>query len=328
MKIKLYAGLFVALMLTPFSTSAMGPNDVLDRDMKLMLSWFEGRYDNVEQTYFQKLLGVKEENRHERIHSIFKRVDLPEIGKNVYYVQQYIDNDPQNVYRQRIYIFEPVYDRNAIGLNIMSFKDAKAVLNAHEEPEKLAGLKMDDLSAMPAGCRVYWQRQANQFIGFMDKDACRIESKRSGKTIIITDDLVLTEEEIWIRDQAVDSDGNYVFGNKAGIHHKLLKARPMTCWFSVKNEQAKSGWDFASGLEVHDQGGEAWITTTGDNPKKYGIRLRNVRWPYGNNTDAFVIYAHEEGNPKAISYSWAEKTANRVGLNLRWMQASCSNPDL
>ena len=60
----------------PASAQVMGSKNPIYRDMRLMMDWFEGRFDNQEQVYFNKELGVPEDERHERIHSIFHRVDL------------------------------------------------------------------------------------------------------------------------------------------------------------------------------------------------------------------------------------------------------------
>lgn len=302
-------------------------DDVLRRDFTEMLQWFEGEYDNMEQVYFDELMEVGPDEQHERIHSIFKRADLPGVGADTFYVQQYSDNDPAKVYRQRIYSFMPDYERRAIALRILSFKDAAAALDAHIDPTKLDGLGPDDLTAMPEGCTVYWRRQANQFIGLMDQGACRIMSQRSGKELIIEDDLVLTEREIWIQDRATDVDGNYVFGNKAGVPHKLHKQSLFTCWMSVQNDQARGGWDFKPGLKISDQGGEILVTTSGDNPQTVGLRMRNVVWPYGRNRASLVLYAHKDMGARATSYAWTEPDGQRIALNLRWLQASCTKDE-
>jgi hypothetical protein len=59
------------------------------------------------------------------------------------------------------------------------------------------------------GCEVYWRRQEQQFIGTMKPGACRVKSQRSGKTLVITDNLVLSNRSLTILDQAVDETGAY-----------------------------------------------------------------------------------------------------------------------
>ena len=309
------------LLLAPVAQSADNP--VLDRDFRTFLEWFPGTYDNQEQVYFEGELGVPEEERHERIHHTFAPVELPAFGEHVFYVQQYLDDDPAQIYRQRIYSFSVDYDESAIRLAIHTPNDVAALVDAHLDNSKLAGLTPAEATNRP-GCDVYWKKQANQFVGYMKEKACTFVSQRSGKTIVIDDDLVLTDSEIWISDRAEDEDGNYVFGNKAGIPHKNLKARRFECWMAVQ-EQDEESWTFKNGLEVWDQGGTIWIDTEEDEPQTVGIKLRNVHWPTGTNRNSLVLYAYRGGNDRAVSYAWGEPEATRLAMNLRWMQVSCTH---
>ncbi len=297
-------------------------NAVLDRDFRTFLEWFPGVYDNQEQVYFEEELGVPEEERHERIHHTFARVDLPAFGEHVFYVQQYLDDDPEKIYRQRIYVFSPDYEENAIRLQIYTPGDVASLVDAHLDPSKLEGLTPDEARNMP-GCDVFWKKRAAEFDGQMKERACSFVSQRSGKRIIIDDDLVLSQDELWISDRAEDEDGNYVFGNKAGIPHKNVKARQFECWIAARHKDDEE-WTFRQGLEIWDQGGRVWIDTDENEPQTVGIKMRNVRWPTGNNRDSLVLYAYRKDEDKAVSYAWGDPTATRLALNLRWMQASCT----
>ena len=298
------------------------PNAILDRDMRTFLEWFPGVYDNQEQVYFEESLGVPEDERHERIHHTFAPVELPEFGDHVYYVQQYLNDDPAQIYRQRIYAFTADYAENAIRLAIYTPADVDALVDAHLDQSKLDGVTPANSLNRP-GCDVFWRKQANQFIGYMKKGACSFVSQRSGKRIIIDDDLLLTEEELWISDRAEDEDGNYVFGNKAGIPHKNRKARRFECWMAVLKRDGET-WSFDDKLEIWDQGGTIWITTDEDEPQNVGIKMRNVVWPTGTSRNSLVLYAYREDRERAESYVWGEPTAERLAMNLRWMQASCT----
>ena len=319
---KISAWLCLAAVSMLSMQAAADPNAVLDRDMRTFLEWFPGVYDNQEQVYFEEEQGVPEDLRHERIHHTFARVDLPAFGENVFYVQQYLDDDPAKIYRQRIYVFTADYEENAIRLAIHTPNDVASLVDAHLDPTKLEGLTQADAVNMP-GCDVYWRKRASDFDGQMKPRACSFVSKRSGKRIIIDDDLILTDSEIWISDRAEDEDGNYVFGNKEGIPHKNLKARRFECWIAAL-EQNGEDWTFRNELEIWDQGGTIWIETEEVEPQKVGIKMRNVRWPTGNNRDSLVLYAYRGDEERAASYVWGEPTAERLAMNLRWMQASCT----
>lgn len=304
---------------------------ILEKDMTRMLQWFDGSFDNDLQVFFEKDLNTPQEYRHGRIHSIFKRVAVPALGKDVFYVQQYSDNDPSKIYRQRVYTFTPDYAENAIRLDILTPKDGARFMDAHKDPTKLANAVSADFNALP-GCEVYWRRQANQFLGTMKPKTCKII--RTGKpSLLIDDNLVLTENEIWIGDVATLEDGTYVWGNKDGVPHKLDRVRQFSCWVSLLRgakhgdtglEQGNESWFYQANLPIHDRGGVLAVTTDETPPRTVEFKLRRVAWPYGPNRPSTTLYVNNKGEERAVSYAWGEEMATRVGINLRWIQASCS----
>lgn len=302
----------------------------LDKDFALFLEWFPGRYDNELQVFFEPDLKVPEDERHERIHSIFRPVTAPAFGEHVFYVEQYSDGDPAKIYRQRIYAFTVDQSAKAIRLRIHSPKKPEPLVGAWREPDRVKRLKASDATTVE-GCDVLWRRQSNQFIGSIVDGACRVNSPRLGKEIVIDDDLVLTPDEIWISDRATTPDGAYVFGNKAGVPHKLKKIRPFDCWTAVlkgakhgDSDEGLDDWEFSRGGWIHDQGGELSIRTEETPPREVRLKLRRVEWPTGPNRPSLTLYVHEGETKRAVSYAWGEEYAERLGLNVRWLQASCT----
>ena len=294
---------------------------VLDKDFRTMMAWFPGVYDNQEQVYFEAEQEVDEALRHERIHHVFEPVDLPAFGEHVFYVQQHLNDDPAEIYRQRIYSFRPDYEESAIRLTIHIPNDVASLVDAHLDPTKLSGLSPEQTRVLP-GCDVFWRRQSNHFVGYMTPNACSYVSSESGKRIIFNDDLLLTEDALWISDRAQDEEGNRVFGHPTGVPHKNRKARRFECWMTAMQRDGE--WTFRRGLEIYDQGGMVWLETEEEAPQQVGIKMRNVRWPYGNNRPSLVLYAYRPDEDRAVSYAWADPSAQRIGINLRWMQASCT----
>jgi len=94
----------LALLLLVFVVIRVSADDVaiLDKDFRTMMQWFPGVYDNQEQVYFEAEQQVDEALHHERIHHVFAPVDLPAFGEHVFYVQQHLNDDPSDIYRQRI----------------------------------------------------------------------------------------------------------------------------------------------------------------------------------------------------------------------------------
>lgn len=121
---------------------------------------------------------------------------------------------------------------------------------------------------------------------------------------------------------------------KDGTVLKLRRARPATCWVAIRKDKPKADgspdWFFASGVTLHDQGGRALVGTGAADTQPVVIRMRNVVWPPkadgtpSTNKPSVVLYVHKPDQPdKSEAYAWADPGAARVGINLRWMQASC-----
>lgn len=324
------AWLFASLAASIAPASAQPAYAPLEADLALLLEWFPGRYDNALQVFWEPDLAVAEAERHQRIHSVFLPVELPAFGDHVLYVEQYSDNDPKKIYRQRIYSFSADETANAVRLRIFTPRAGDKLVGAARDPSRLKQLKLSDATTI-GGCDVLWRRQANQFVGSIEDGACRVASKQFGE-IIIDDDLVLTDSEIWIADRATTPEGKPVFGHPTGVPHKLRKARAFECWTAVlrgashgDSGEGMDDWQFSRGGLLHDQGGALTLTTDEKEPRKIRLLLRRVEWPSGPNRPSLTLYALEGDSDRAVSYAWTEYDAERIGLNLRWLQASCTH---
>jgi hypothetical protein len=117
---------------------------------------------------------------------------------------------------------------------------------------------------------------------------------------------VLSAEDLWAGDS------------------RMMRAREWSCWMAIPREDRPGTWFSAFNLRILDQGGEVWVKTDEATPREIGYRLRQVKWPAGTNQDALTLYVLKKGEARAPGYAWASPDATRVGLNLRWVQGSCS----
>jgi len=102
------------------------------------------------------------------------------------------------------------------------------------------------------------------------------------------------------------------------------RARTFKCWVSPQKEDGTYG--FFNDVILHDQGGRAW--RSGEGHPRIGLKMRNVVWPTGSNRPSLVLYAYRgDDEDKAVSYTWTGPENDRLAINLRWMQASCTLGD-
>jgi hypothetical protein len=125
-------------------------------------------------------------------------------------------------------------------------------------------------------------------------------------------------------------DLNVKFGD--GRITRLRRARPVSCWSAIKKQtktpEGKDDWLFVKQVKLHDQGGRALIGDGLADVKPVVLRMRYVTWAGSKNASnrpSLVLYVHTSDDPDhAVSYVWADPGAARIGVNLRWMQASCT----
>jgi hypothetical protein len=114
-----------------------------------------------------------------------------------------------------------------------------------------------------------------------------------------------------------------------GAKTTLRRAREVTCWGTVPKIQKKADgsedWYFVPGLKMHDQGGRVRFGGGTSGAPEVILRMRNVIWASGTNRPSIVLYVHTADEPeRAVSYVWGDPDVGRLGVNLRWMQASCT----
>jgi hypothetical protein len=72
-------------------------------------------------------------------------------------------------------------------------------------------------------------------------------------------------------------------------------------------------YDGKTKIVIHDQGGKVKIND------KYSVQLANLQHRSG--LWVLTLKVIENATGKAISYTWTNPEAEKIGINLRWVQA-------
>jgi hypothetical protein len=291
--------------------------EVLERDLSALVELFQGAWDNAEQVGFAEDLGFPDDAPPTRRHVTIRRVEAPGLGPLVLRLDEYRNNDPADVGRQRFYALTVDAERRAIRMD--SFTPPADRLG---DGVALGDLTRDAMRSNP-GCETLWRRSADQFVGWIEDGACSVRTS-SGTTLKIDAEIVLSADQLWMTETVRDAQGRDVAPDMPDTPVQYRRATAFTCWLAVPRQAPQEGWFFARDLAMHDQGGEVWVTTDETSPRTFGFRVRNVRWPTGQNADALTLYVHDARGAQAISYAWADHDARRIGINLRSVQGSCS----
>ena len=297
------------------------PRDPYARDLLVLTDWFEGEFDNEEQLWFEAdpRSETPEDERHTRLHTMHRRLDLPGFGDHVFYVEEYKDNDPEDLVRQRLVIFSSEGLGGAIRMQQGFFKDPEIARGAQFEPLKLANLEDDDVTFLD-DCDVFWHRVAGQYEGQMRPKACVFGDGAERRYSV--HNLILSETKYWRNDltRLVADDSLYV-GFDESKPTKLRRARPFLCEVNMRLDDGSSQHE--EGLRLHSQGGEQTVTRR-DNGEKYILRMRDKEYPfYDTRPDFLFLSIRKENERRSLAYTVGDAESRRLGFSFDGVLAHC-----
>ena len=182
---------------------------------------------------------------------------------------------------------------------------------AEDDQRRAVRMDISDADGTPL-CPVWWTRDAAQFSATSDTECV--------EGIDSPDALALGEQQFWWAPRGASD---------AAV--KLHRARQFTCYADIPGVGGGRDIPYAryDNLSLHDQGAETWFVDK--DGRNLGLRLFNVDWPINNydgyfTRDSLVIYVIEkldDGSTKEHGYAFTLPEANRIGINLKWLLASC-----
>ncbi|MDH3589621.1 MAG: hypothetical protein OEQ74_09470 [Gammaproteobacteria bacterium] len=290
--------LIVLLLLCAGGVGAQGQDSApWDRDLQVVAAMLAGGFDNANQSYFD--LRGDRSIKHRRYHIDVDRIDAPALGEYVFFASSYWDSDEQLSAGDYLWILSADDDAQAVRM------ETWRVATSNEADTLIAGTAIEG----KASCDVLWRREAAQFRGTVEM-ACEIP---------MPDDFVLSAGQLWVTVPEVDN-GSF----------QMNRIRNFECYADIPGVGGGRDipYDRYEDIRIHDQGGAAWFTSK--EGRRLGVSLFLVDWPINNyegifTRDSFVIYVSEEidGERKEHGYAFTIPEADRIGINLKWMLASC-----
>ena len=297
----------------------------LDGHLRLMMEWWPGEYDNHEQIVRQSGGGISVHVYEPifRIHSHYIKLDLPELGENVLYVEEYLNDDPSNISRIRVYALSVNEAEQAVKVKLHAFKDGhEDMIGARLNPERLAAIDADDLRPFSDPCDVYMRFEGGQFRGGMKRESCGDESWFEYQVI-------LGPKHHWTRDRLISREtGDVTWDQTEGANYawiQMTKARWFVCTVNYNLEGDMLKTEFLTEIELHDQGGKADIAWPDGRTLEFQLHTREFASPSERVFPLFRV--HEKGNYVPIAYAWAVDDADRWGINLGWFYTLCRLKD-
>ncbi|MEO0574813.1 MAG: hypothetical protein AAF004_05070 [Pseudomonadota bacterium] len=260
-----------------------------DRDLQVIATLLAGGFDNANQNYFDQ--RGKRDVKHRRIH--LKIDAVPTVGEMpMFTASGYWDNDPDTSMGRYVFTLEPHYATSSVRMRVWS-----------------TGETSDASRDNDSACSLFWRRDAEQFTATSDGPCAEP----------MFSSMVISEKHLWV-----------TMANAEAGDYRLRRVRNFECYADIPGVGGgrDEPYERYDGFRIHDQGGAVWFDTK--DGRRLGISLLLVDWPINNyegifTRDSFVIYVSEEDDDKTWEhgYAFTVPEADRVGINLKWMLASC-----
>lgn len=261
----------------------------LRAQLKLLLQWWPGEYDNHEQIVRQSGGGLSPltDTPFHRVHSRYAIVQDASAGETVVSVVDNLNDDESKPLRTRRYVISIDKAAGALRLTQLAQKDATS----------------QQFVPLGAGCDILLRYVGGQFEGSMAPKSCKVggRSEEYG--------LVVGPRYNWFRDQP----GNDWF--------EQTRARRFTCVVHEAADGVMRNTKYLKTVHLHDQGGEADIAWPDGRTLTFTIHNRAFSSPADHEYPLFRI--HEKGKTIPIAYAYADDDTPRFGLNLGWFYTRC-----
>jgi len=296
------------------------------RDLKILVKWFEGEFDNDSQIWLEGRRDWQgnSEEKHQRMHAIHTKIENEKIGKHVFYVEEYVDDDVTNITRQRVVSFKTDPEAQGIRMKIYFLKNQKQYVHAHQNMDLLNQIDENQLTTLD-GCDVIFKRVGEQYHGSMADKACQFGEGALKRYSV--HDMIISENQYWRVDRTfLVKNNQFHKGHPNDEPHKMRKASKYVCdvSFHEKAYYLPSDKDkHYKEVIIHNQGGIQWL----DNPikgKKYGVQLREKEYPfYEEGSDFFMLRFIEEGKKASEVIVTAEPGVKKISFSIGWASAAC-----
>lgn len=204
--------LFLALLLCYVGATAQ---QITPKDFKKICRIFAGEYDSVGETFN----GLPSEKAaFERMHITVAPVQVPFLGKNVFYVKYLKQNDPKQLYRQRLYVFKYDKSKKSLTSEALSFQKDSAFVDLHLNPAKQQELTAAQLKSS-LGCPSAWLPEGDAYVG--RADSCVFYSSRRQENIFIYDKMRIAPNGLSTSEMGKDKTGKILFGSPSEYALKL-----------------------------------------------------------------------------------------------------------
>jgi len=291
-------------------------------DVAVLEKLWQGVHDSSEQTVVNTDRGIAvwKESIERRVRTVVAPVNLPWIGSHVLYLEEFLQDEPDEVRRQALLVLEPKGPPEA-GVRVRLYGFIAPSHWSHlDRRARLAGHLSQADVAESKGCELLLRRDGHQFIGGTLGRGCRDADTQSGRYIDYQ--LVIGPDLYWYRRRILAKADDEVAQELMGYN-----------WFEPNAQQlyaCRVDWS-ATGrtadlkplrrMELSDQGGHGRFTTPDGRMLELTLHSRDC--PFVGERDALILMLQSQGSDAPIGSAWSTLDIQQVTLDIGWLRVEC-----
>jgi CpeT/CpcT family (DUF1001) len=305
-----------ALMIAAGGAADAGEVAALER------AW-SGVRDSSEQMVMSLEQGaVRWPQGERRVRTIVAPVGVAWLGPHVLYLEEFIEDDPQQPRRQLLLQLEPAADPpHAVTVHLFTFADPARWTHLNYRPQLVAALGRHDIVAS-TGCDLLLARSGDQFRGGTVGRRCL--DWGAGSSRYLDYQLVIGEDLYWYRQRLLRQGDGELQQEVIGFNRfEPNEARLYACrvaWSASGN--ARELRPLAT-LDLYEAGGHGrFVTPDG---RAFELTLHGRDWPFAVDRDALLLLLQEQGGTSPLATGWAQMDTQQIALELGWLEVRCGS---
>jgi CpeT/CpcT family protein DUF1001 len=293
-------------------------------DVAVLERVWSGVRDSSEQTVVMAERGAAawQESSDLRVRTVVAPVSVPFLGAHVLYLEEFVQDEPQQPRRQLLLQLEPLPEReHTVRVRLYTFTSPARWTHLNYRPALISALGPGDIVAA-TGCDMLLTRVGEQFRGGTAGRHC---VDRSGAVARYLDYQLLVGEDLyWYRRRILRQSDAELQQEVIGFNRfQPNEARLYACRIDWSASGRARDLHQLLTLDLHEAGGRArFVTPDG---RALELTLHGRDWPFAVDRDALLLSLQEPGSDSPLATAWAQMDAQQITLTLEWLQVRCGS---
>jgi hypothetical protein len=257
-----------------------------------------------------------------RVRTIVAPVSVPWLGAHLLYLEEFLEDNPENPRRQLLLQLERgAAPGAAVRVRLYSFVRPRHWTHLNYRPPLLASLAWADL-VPSTGCDLTLTRAGEQFQGGTLGRRCLDGSSADSRYLDYQ--LVISAELYWYRRRLLRQSDGELQEEVIGFNRfEPSEARLYACRIAWSASGAARDLRPLMTLDVYEEGGRSrFVTPDG---RALELTLHGRDWPFALDRDALILLLQDQGRETPFATAWAQMGAQQIALQLGWLEVRCGS---